>query len=170
MRIIAAALIVIATSVSVAAQPPANRIYARDGWEAFSGVYYEGGDATQPKRLLGMLVLTDSTIALHPCVIQQCYDTKKGAPFREPPFFSIPLTSIKDIVSSSRVRGADTMGKVFLGGLASDRPEDFVALVYETKSSVEAPLFKTAKAQSAAIDAKLRFRLKRLGVELNAQP
>lgn len=149
------------------AQPPVTGIYARDGWEAFAGVYYEGGDATQPKRLMGMLVLTDSAIGFYRCVSAQCFDDKKGGkPFREPAYFSIPLTSVKDISTSSRVRGADAMGKIMVGGLASDRPEDFVALVYESQTSIEAPLFKTAKTQVAAIDAKIRFRLKKAGLEL----
>jgi hypothetical protein len=149
------------------AQPPTTGIYARDGWEAFAGVYYEGGDATQPKRLMGMLVLTDSSIGLHPCVYEQCQDDKKGKqPFKEPAYFTIPLNAVKRITNSSQVRDADLAGKIMVGGLAPARAEDFVAIVYESPSSVEAPLFKSAKTQVAAIDAKLRFRLKKRGIEL----
>lgn len=172
MRIVLVVLVVLTTAVSAAAQPPVTTIFTGDGWEAFPGVYYQGGDATHPKKQYGMLVLTDSTIALHQCaVLMTCDEPKKGVPFKSPALYTIQLSSLKQIVSSSRVRSADAMGKLFLGGLASDRPEDFIGLVYETATSVEAPLFKTAKAHSAAIDAKIRFRLKKLGIDLaQSQP
>ena len=151
------------------AQPAPNAIFARDGWEAFPGVEYQGGDATQPKKRWGMLVLTDTTIGLYPCVYESCRDgDKKGVkrPFNDPAFFIIPLSAIKDVTSSARSRSASTSEKFFLGGLAGSQSEDFVGLVYETGASAEAPVFKTGKAQSTAVDAKIRFRLKKLGIEL----
>lgn len=102
-----------------------------------------------------------------PCLYHQCQDDRKGKlPFREPPYFTILLNAVKQITNSSRVRDADLAGKMMIGGLAPARAEDFVAIVYESSSSVEAPLFKTAKTQVAALDAKLRFRLKKRGIEL----
>ena len=58
--------------------------------------------------------------------------------------------------------------KLALGLLAGDRKEELVGLVYESATSAEAPIFKTQKAQAAALEAKIRFRLKKLGVVLPA--
>lgn len=163
----AAALLVAAHTAS--AQPPATGIFARGGWEAFPGVEYRGGDATQPKQRWGILVLTDTNVALYRCALTTCGDPKKSAPFKGDPLMSIALSTIKDVSSSSQVRGPGMDAKLFLGGLATDKSEEFVGIVYETASSAEAPVFKTNTAQSAAIDAKLKFRLRKLGIELSTQ-
>ncbi len=163
-RLLLAAASLLLFAVSAHAQ---GAIIARDGWEAFPMVAYQGGDSTQAKKLAPMmLVLDDTSLSLHECNYDYCKERKDKAPFRKEAKFSIPLTSITGLNGSSRVRGADTAGKVFLGGLASDRAEDFISIVYETASSAEAPVFKTEKAIAGAIDAKLRYRLKRIGVEL----
>lgn len=148
------------------AQPPA--VIARDGWEAFPVVEYQGGDATQPKKRAGMLVLTDSTLALHECYWTGCYDFKKQEkpPFRAEPLYLIPLRAVREVSASSQVRGPSTSSRIAWGMLASDRTEEFVGLVYESASSAEAPVFKTMKSQSGAIEAKVRFRLKKLGVDI----
>jgi hypothetical protein len=143
-------------------------MYASDGWEAFPNVSYQGGDATQPKRRFGMLVLTDSTIALHECANISCFDNSKGKlPFKAQPWFSIALSSLTQIAHSSQVR-KDGAATFFLGALADGDSEGFVGFVYQTARNVEAPLFKMKKEQSGVLDAKVRFRLKRLGIELPA--
>lgn len=150
----------------------AQRIYVKDGWEAFPNVEYQGGDATQPKRLQGMLVLTDSTIALHPCAWVSCgpvpNDTTKP-PFAPKPFFTIRLSELKEVASSSDVRGPSAGAKLMVGALAGDRKDEFVGLVYETSSRAEAPTFRTEKTHANAIEAKIRFRLKKLGIDLTAK-
>lgn len=144
-------------------------IIARGGWEAFPNVEYQGGDATQPKRLQGMLVLTDSTIALHACAWVSCgpvpNDTSKP-PFAAKALFTIALRDIKDVSSVSQVRGPGVGDKIALGMLAGDRTEEAVGIVYETATSAEAPFFKTLKTHANAVEAKIRFRLKKLGIEL----
>ena len=148
------------------AQPPV--IIARDGWEAFPEVEYQGGDATKPKKMYGMIVLTDSTIALHRCRWQYCEDDRKEVktPFLPEPLYLIPLRRIQEISASSQVRGPSVGSRIAFGLLAGDQKQEFVGLVYETESSAEAPVFRTLKTQSGAIEAKVRFRLKKLGVEL----
>lgn len=149
---------------STEAQPA---IVVRDGYEAFPSVEYMGGDATQPKKMRGMLVLTDSSLALHACTdTAQCTEFRGRPLFKAEPLYVIRLASIKQVEASTTVRGQSVAGKLLWGGLASNNAEDLVGVVYETASSAEAPVFKTVKAQSAALEAKILFRLKKLGVEL----
>lgn len=146
----------------------AQSIIARDGWEAFPEVEYQGGDTTQPKKRTGMLVLTDTTLALHKCRKEYCKDTKGKVPFKDPPYFTVLLSTLTAVDSSSQVRGPSTGDRIAWGGLAMDHTDEFVGLVYETPTNVQAPIFRTEKAQSAALAAKIRFRLKKLGIALQA--
>lgn len=52
------------------------------------------------------------------------------------------------------------------GGCAFDQTEELVGFVYESETTAEAPVFKTERAQAAAIAVKVKFRLKKLGVTL----
>lgn len=141
-------LFALAVSVLPAASARAQTIYTGDGWEAVFKVELRGGDATYKGKRNGILVLTDSTIALHDCaeiVNQACYySDKKKAPFTPTPFYSIKLLDVKGVASSS----------------------DWVRVTYETKSSVEVPTFAMGRSYGPAIDAKIRFRLKKLGVTI----
>jgi hypothetical protein len=156
-------------ALSLAAIPgdlAAQMIVAVDGRDEFQRVEYVGGDASQPKKEYGWLVLTDSTIAIHGCPQVACPHDKKRRYYREEPEYTVHLRHITEVTSSSQVRGPSTGSRLALGFLAGDRTEEFVGLVYETENAVEAPVFKTQRAQSAALEAKIKFRLKRLGVEL----
>lgn len=82
-------------------------IVVGDGFEAFPWVEYQGGDSGYPKKFYGMLVLTDSTVALHPCWNRYCEVNKKKGPFKIPPYFSIRLADLKEVSNSSRVRGPE---------------------------------------------------------------
>jgi hypothetical protein len=117
---------------------------------------------------MGWLVLTDSTLSLHACGRQFCATHKDLPLYDSIPYFTIPLRSITDVSSSTQVRGPSTGSKIAFGLLAGDRKEEFVGLVYETATSAEAPIFKTQKAQASALEAKIRFRLKKLGIVLPA--
>ncbi len=147
----------------------AQTIIAKPDREEFEGVEYVGGDATQPKKLYGWLVLTDSTLSIHDCSGRReyCGAKEKGNYYKPEPLFTIDLRRITSVESSSDVRGANAGSKILVGALAGDRKEEFVGLTYETKSSAEAPIFKTQKAQSAALEAKIRYRMKKLGVALS---
>jgi hypothetical protein len=162
-------ILVTTAATAAAAQSP---IIARDGWEAFPNVEYQGGDATQPKKLSGWLVLTDSTIALYKCEWPGCVDIddKKKPLFKGPPYLTIRLNELKQVASSSQVRPATGTEKFMIGFLATDHPEEFVGFVYQTPTSAEAPVFKTEKAQSGAVEAKVRFRLEKLGITLPPPP
>lgn len=150
--------------VVVSSQPYSGpSILVRDGWEGFPAVEYQGGDGTMPKKRTGMLVLTDSTLGFYSCPYDCEHDSKKPK-FFDKPIFRLPLASVKEVSSSSQVRGATFGSKLMLGAFAGDRTEEFFGFVYESSTSAEAPVFKTMKAQSGAIEAKVKFRLKKLGL------
>jgi hypothetical protein len=164
MRPHLAAIAAVLLPLALGAQAPA--VIAGDGWEAFPNVEYQGGDARFPKQLFGILVLTDSTLGFYPCRVTtefSCRDAKGKSIWKDQPYFMIALSAVQHLQSSSRVRGASAGAKLMIGGLAGDRAQNFVSIVHETDSSAEAPLFQTTMAQSGAFEAKLRFRLKKLG-------
>jgi hypothetical protein len=167
------AVMLIGAALAPALASPATAqipIIVRDGWEAFPNVEYQGGDATQPKKRLGMLVISDSTIALHECVRVDCIDVSKPAlPFRNPPLISIAFRTVRRVDAATSVRGPGAGDLIALGGLATDRTEELVAIVYETSTSAEAPVFKAMKTHAAAIEAKVLFRMRKLGIDLRAK-
>jgi hypothetical protein len=140
-----------------------------EGFEAFN-VEYQGGDATHSKKRWGMLVITDSTVGFYECLWSGCLADKKKSMIKEPPIWLIPLEYVKEVSSSNQVRGATVGGKLMWGSLAGDRTEEFVGLVYESETNAEAPIFKTRTAQSGAVEAKIRFRLKRKGISISPPP
>ncbi len=151
-------------AMPVIAHSQQNRpIVTGDGWEAFPGVEYQGGDARFPKKLVGVLVLTDSTLEFRSCDNNYCEAYKDRDVWGKKTYFVIPLTAITALDVSSSVRSADVGSKIFFGALASDRKQEFFGLAHETEDSAEAPVFLTRQTQAGAIEAKVRFRLKKLG-------
>lgn len=144
--------------------PP--NVIAGDGWEAFPEVEYLGGDAGSEKKQLGVLVLTDSALSLYACADSRCLGRKTDSIIKGAPLWTISLRAIKEISSSTSFKGTSTGSKLLLGGLAGDKSDEQVGIVYETARSAEAPVFKTRNAQAAAIEAKVKFRLSKLGVVL----
>jgi len=160
-------VLAMALAVTVGFAPRAGRaqvVIARDGWEAFPNVGYEGGDATQPKKRNGVLVLTDSTLGLYQCHDPYCEDRGKYFVRWDKPFFIVPLRQITEVSSSSQVRGSSVAGKLAFGLLANDRAEEYFGFVYESATSAESPVFKVQKTQSGALEAKVKFRQRKLGM------
>lgn len=151
----------------LAARADAQEIYVGDDWEGFPYVEYLGGDARHKHKGIGILVLTDTAIAFYNCASELCrgrkgrnFDPHKGL------LWVLPLRSIKDVSSSSQNKGPSATGRMLFGALATDRNEEYFGFSYETETSAEAPVFKVPKTFSGALEAKVRFRLKRLGVQL----
>lgn len=161
-RSVAAVIALIAGVQTLEAQ---EMIIAPNGDDLFNAVQYLGGDAAYPKKRWAVLLLTDSTLSLHDCRDSGC-EKREGTIRLKPAWMTIDLRSIKEVASSSQVRGPSTGSRIAFGLLAGDRTEEYVGLVYETASNAEAPVFETAKAHSGALEAKIRFRLKKLGVDL----
>lgn len=151
--------------VIIVADGPAPSVIVGAGWEAFPEIYYQGGDASQPKKRNGMLVLTDSALAFYECAKTACLPNGSKSMIRGDAWWTVPLKSMKEIRASNRASGSMSDSRLLLG-LGGDRNDDMIGFVYETSSSAEAPIFKTRNAQAAAIEAKVKFRLKKLGVAL----
>jgi len=153
----AAATVLLITPVTAQQQQMTNSMmYVGAGWEAFAPVAYEGGDAAQPNFILGVLVLTDTTFALHACTLKNCALTSPP----QPPFallgggkiFEIPLLSITKIRITNRV---------------AQPSYDDVVISYIQGTTAEAPMFRVAHPHAAAVDAKIRARLSKVGVPLH---
>lgn len=169
MRLTLAGAVVVAGLCLGAEVDAQTYIIAGDGWEAFPGVEYQGGDARFPEKVRGVLVLTDSTLAFHPCRVKTqggCAIEKGKLAWKDPAHFVVDLRQIQSIETSTQVRGASAGMKLLVGGLANDRSVEFMSFAHETASSAEAPVFKTYPTQAGALDAKVRFRMKKLGREL----
>lgn len=145
----------------------AQSLVSEKGWEAWSQVRYIGGDAKQTelnrKARTGapysMLVLTDTTIELHACLSRLCDDDpKRGTPFAVQSLYTIPLAAIRHV---------DQWIEPSAG--VNYSPDQF-GFVYETATGVEAPAFAISSwADARMILAKVRFRMKKLGLELPAK-
>jgi|688.fasta_scaffold317193_2 hypothetical protein len=148
------------------------KVISGDGWEAFPNVEYQGGDARFNKKTVGILVMTDSSVAFYECAFKTaridlpCGSHRTKTMIKEPALWLVTLKAITEVNSSTQVRPASTGEKFMIGILASDRAEEFFGFAHETASSAEAPIFKTQKTQASALEAKLRFRLKKAGVVL----
>jgi len=137
----AAAVVLCATTVA------AQTYHSGAGWEAFSPVKYEGGDAAQP--VLGVLVLSDTTVGLYACARKNCAEvTPQQQPFQGAALLEIPITAITGIRTTNR--------------MAMPAYDD-VVITYDRGTTVEAPLFRVSHLQAAAVDAKIRSRLSKLG-------
>ena len=158
-----------ASTGSVNAQIP--KIVARDGWEAFLSVEYRGGHAQFDSRVVNLaLVLTDSTLGAYRCITGSCW-AKDGDPiWKDPPLFVVRLDQITSVDASTSVRPASVGSKLLIGMLASDKREEFFGFAFESETSAEAPVFKTQATQAGALDAKIKFRLKKMGRPLPIAP
>lgn len=143
-----------------------SSVIVGDGWEAFRGVEYRGGDAAFTKKKLGALVLTDTMISFYECENSGCYMPKAGAPHKGPPIFEIPIRNITTAISSTLSIGDQFFGNAALG---KDELIESVVISYETTKTGEAPMFKTQLSQSASIVAKINFRRKKMGLKVEAK-
>ncbi len=129
-------------------------------------VDYKGGDSRFQKKGYGILVLTDSTLAFYNCAGAAC-KKHKGVYFTpDGVIWSVPLTRIRSLSSNSQNRGASVGNRVLFGALASDTNEELFAFTHDTETSAEAPVFKTPRHMSLSLEAKVRFRLRKLGIDL----
>ena len=131
-----------------------------DGWEAYRGVEYLGGDSKLKTKMMGAVVLTDTTFGFYECQVSGCYETPGKPPFKGAPLLLIPLRSMNDVVGSDQVRNNAVASSAVFG---ADAKVESVAIMYETEKDAEAPGFKTQPAQSWQLVAKINFRRKKLG-------
>lgn len=142
-------------------------VMAGDGWEAFTRVQYEGGLTGFSRPLRGVSVATDSTIAFHRCSDRLCERVPRNRQvFADSAEFVFRLAELKGIEARVRTVGPGVGRRVMFGVLANDRSQETLHLQIETDSSAEAPRFVTGAAHAEQIGSKLRFRMKRLGLEI----
>jgi hypothetical protein len=137
------------------------------GWEAFALVTYVGGHGRIPESQHGLaLILTDSTVDLRKCRDETCAVGRAGAWWVDPPLFSVPLASLTAVERRTRLREgplAGAMNPLGGGSLGLGEAEEIVLLVFDADDTAEAPLFLVGPGQSAALEAKIRFRLRKMG-------
>lgn len=118
------------------------------------GVDYRGGDSDLKPVKYGRLVLTDTTIVF----LEQHNDGKK------PPLFVIPIKGITSVGSAMDHRVAGTGQKLLIGSLASGTNDETVTIAFDGATDAQAPLFNIDAGRSAEFVAKVKFRMKKLGV------
>lgn len=166
-----AALLCLAVATRAAEAQRVEPVMTGEGWEAFTRVQYEGGLTGFSRPLFGVLVATDTTISFHRCADQgRCERVPRNKRvFAESADFVFRLAELKGIEARVRTVGPGVGRRVLFGVLANDRSEETLHLQIETDSSAEAPRFVTGAAHAEQIASKLRFRMKRLGLEI-AEP
>ncbi len=128
--------------------------------EAIPRVQYLGGISTLPKRLSGILVLSDSGAGLYPCARPGCKRDAEGHYLATTPLLFVPYRQITDVTAETRPQEVTAGQRIFEGKKASDRSDDIVTVTYETSTTAEAAVFKTEPSQSKSVAAKIRFRMK----------
>ena len=109
-------------------------------------ITYRGGDSRiGGGNLTGRLFLTDSTVRLY-----------FGSDKYDSPDFEIQIRSITNFVGSNNRVGAS------LTNWASG--DETITLAYENEKDAEAPVFNTPGSESAQILARIRFRMRKLGM------
>ncbi len=154
-----AALAITAATNTLAAQE--NKATAPDHY-AVTG--YLGGMSALPKaQLYGMLILSDSGVSFHICKNYCTLDKNKQVVYDSIPAIFIPYAQMKEVAVSTQIKPSSGAARVAFGIMANDKREDMIGISYETPRRAESPVFSTPKAQSAAIEAQIRFLAKKAG-------
>ncbi len=134
----------VAITVLVPSVLMAQKIDKKSG-RPYWNVFPRGGDSQLPSDIPMTLMMTDSTLELR-------WKSSRD----EPADYVIPIRMIVETSGrSNRVGGS-------LTNWASG--EESITIVYEHEKDAEAPLFKTDVGDSAQIAARIRFRMRKLGI------
>lgn len=127
----------------------AGSLHAQD---VIKKVRYKGGHAAWgEEEIRGILVIGDSILTFR-------QDNDKESTL------DIPLRKVTDISSQTQRKEASVGSKLLFGGLARSRQEEFVAVSYDLPDNAEAIIFRFEPNTSAAALAKIKFRMRKLGV------
>lgn len=119
-------------------------------------VRYKGGhEGWGEQEIRGTLLIGDSTITFRD-------EEKKHS-------LVIPLLKITDIGNQTQRKEASVGSKLLFGNLARSRQEEFLAISYELPDNAEAIIFRFEPHTSAAVLAKIKFRMKKLGMKPPAE-
>ena len=164
MRNRISAVLALLATIAVAPSLRAQKIIVHEGYEAFPLVEYKGGRAGFPKQSYGVLVVTDTTFEYWACCYSGFGDNKQSVWDPKLMFWSVPLKWITEVNASTASKGASVTGRVMFGVLATDNNEEYFGFAFETDKTAEAPVFKMPKTFAGALEAKVKFRMKKLGV------
>jgi hypothetical protein len=121
------------------------------GQDVVPKVRYKGGhEGWGDDEIRGSLAIGDSMLVF------QDQDGKRT--------LQIPLRKVTDLSTQTQRKEASVGSKLLFGGLARSRQEEFIAVSYELPDNAEAVIFRFEPHTSAAVLAKIKFRMKRLGV------
>lgn len=143
--------------------------------EVFTKVRYKGGHPSfGDVEIRGVLVLEDSTLTFiegndeNPCPPaargERVPCKKASAPDPDGRRLVIPLASVTEIGSQTQRKEASVGSKLLFGGLARSRQEEFIAISYDLPDNAEAVVFRFEPNTSASALAKIKFRMRKLGV------
>lgn len=113
------------------------------GKGVFWDVEYRGGDSHIKSSEVGSIMLTDSTV--------EFYKANGRVPM-----LVIPIVKISAISGRSNRIGAS------LTNWASG--DESLTITYDGSNDAEAPVFKTGGSETAQIEARIRYRMRKLGV------
>ncbi len=132
------------------------------GVDRYPVTRYRGGHSAQPNAIsYGVLILRNSGITYHKCGFD-CKPTTRSIGYDSVPVLTIKYSELRQVASA--IRSPTAVDRFALGSLAAEA--ETVVLVYETALRSEAPVFTAPKNMSAAIDAQIRFRAKKVGVTI----
>lgn len=131
--------------------------------EHFEWVEYQGGLSGYKAPHTGWLVLTDSAVEYHECLLMGC-PKKDGAVIQAAPQFVMPYRKMTDVGGVTERHGASVGSRIALGAFASERRDELVTIAFDGANTAEAPVFKTREHESAQLVAKIRFHLRKLGM------
>jgi hypothetical protein len=131
--------------------------------EHFEGVEYQGGLSGYKAPHTGWLVLTDSAVEYHECLVMGC-PKKDGVTVQGKAQVVMPYRKMTDVGGVTERHGASVGSRVALGAFASERRDELVTIAFDGENTAEAPVFKTKEHESAQLTAKIRFHLRKLGL------
>jgi hypothetical protein len=127
---------------------PTGTAHAQD---VIPKVRYKGGhEEWGDDEIRGSLAIGDSMLV---------FQDDKGKRTLE-----IPLRKVTDLNTETQRKEASVGSKLLFGGLARSRQEEFIAVSYDLPNNAEAVVFRFEAHTSAAVLAKIKFRMKKLGV------
>lgn len=147
-------ILALTTALPLAAQAPP---------EHFEQIEYQGGYTGYKAPHTGWLVLTDSAVEYHECLLMGC-QKKDGAIIQAAAQLVMPYRKMTDVGGATERHGASVGSRIALGAFASERRDELVTIAFDGENTAEAPVFKTKEHESAQLTAKIRFHLRKLGL------
>lgn len=129
----------------------------------FEDVHYLGGLTGYKTGHYGWLVLGDSALEFHECILAGCVK-KDGEIIQPTAQVTMPYRKMTDVAGATERHGPSVGSKMLIGAFASERRDELVTVAFDSENSAEAPVFTTKEHESAQLLAKIRFKLRKMGL------